>query len=264
LIKLVDSHAHLDMREFDTDRDAVIRRAQDGGIEALLCPIELTDPLSLPLVLGLHRDHPWIMAAAGIHPHRAKDLLASHLEGLRELARTGKIAAVGEIGIDHHYDFSPAPVQVEAFRTQLLLAQELALPAIIHSRNAGREIVSAVEETGFSRGGILHCFTEDRETAERMIGLGFLISFSGILTYRNASGLREVAASLPLDRLLIETDSPFLVPHALRGEKKRNEPLFVIETARVLAEVKQVSLEEVAAVTADNYRRLVAKSDSPS
>jgi TatD DNase family protein len=264
LIAIVDSHAHLDMREFDADRDEVIRRAREGGVEALLCPSELADPLSLPLVLELRQDYPWITAAAGVHPHRAKDLLSSYFDDLKNLARTGMIAAIGEIGIDHHYDFSPVSTQAEVFRTQLLLAQELALPVIIHSRNAGKEIVATVQEAGFSQGGILHCFTEDRETAERMIELGFLISFSGILTYRNASGLREIAAALPLEKILVETDSPYLVPQPLRDKKKRNEPLFVFETARVLAELKGVSLEEVAAVTGDNYRRLTVKNNAPA
>jgi TatD DNase family protein len=264
LIEIVDSHAHLDMREFDEDRDAVIRRALDGGVKALLSPIELTDPLSLPLVLKLLGDYPGISAAAGIHPHRAKDLRPEHLEVIKELARSGKIAAIGEIGIDHHYDFSPASDQADAFRVQLSLAQQLALPVIIHSRNAAEDVVAAVEDTGFTQGGVLHCFTEDRGMAERMIDLGFLISFSGILTYRNASGLRDVAASLPLDSLLVETDSPFLVPHALRDKQKRNEPLYVMETAKVLAEIKWVPLEELAAVTTDNYRRLISKRNAPS
>jgi TatD DNase family protein len=184
------------------------------------------------------------------------------LDRLRELAGDGEIAAVGEIGIDHFYKFSPAAAQSEVLRAQLLLAQELTLPVIIHSRNAGREIVAAVEEARFSQGGILHCFTEDRETAERMIGLGFLISFSGILTYRNAAGLREIAAALPLEKLLVETDSPYLVPQTLRDRWKRNEPLFVIETAKVLAELKHLSLEEVAAATGNNYRSLVFKKGS--
>ncbi|MGB7297329.1 MAG: TatD family hydrolase [Candidatus Aminicenantales bacterium] len=256
---IVDSHAHLDMQEFDGDRDAVIRRARDGGVKAVLCPIELSDPRSRPLVLELCQAHPWITAAAGVHPHRADAFLSSHLQAVRELAQAGKIAAIGEIGIDHHYDCSPAPLQAEVFRTQLLLAQKLALPVIVHSRNAGQEVVAAVEEARFTRGGILHCFTEDRATAERMIDLGFLISFSGILTYRNASPLRQIAASLPLEKLLVETDSPYLVPQTLRDRTKRNEPLFVIETAKVLAEIKTVALEEVAAVTERNYRALIFK-----
>lgn len=258
-MEIVDSHAHLDMREFDPDRNAVIERAWDGGVRKILCPIDLVDSVSQPLVLELCQQNPWIAAAAGVHPHRAKDLLPSHLDGARELARTGKIAAVGEVGIDHYYDFSPAAAQAEAFRTQLLLAQEVVLPVIIHSRNAGREIIASVKESKFSQGGILHCFTEDRQTAERMIDLGFFVSFSGILTYRSASALREIAAALPLEKLLVETDSPYLVPQARRDKWKRNEPLFVIETARVLAEIKKVPLEEVAAVTGSNYRSLFFK-----
>ncbi|MBN2409692.1 MAG: TatD family hydrolase [Candidatus Aminicenantes bacterium] len=261
---IVDSHAHLDMREFDADRDAVVQRTWDGGVKALLCPIELSEPRSRPLVLELCRVHAWITAAAGVHPHRAEAFLPSHLEALRELTLAGKIAAIGEIGIDHHYDFSPAPVQAEVFRTQLLLAQELNLPVIIHSRNAGQEVIAAIEETRFSRGGILHCFTEDRRTAERMIDRGFLVSFSGILTYRSASALRQIAASLPLEKLLVETDSPYLVPQALRNKSKRNEPLFVIETAKVLAEVKKVSLEDVAAVTGNNFRALILEKSAPA
>lgn len=263
-MEIADSHAHLDMAEFDPDREEVVRRAWAGGVKHLLCPIDLTAPESLSRILDLRQEFPWISAAVGIHPHQAKDSSPSHLEAIRGLARAGKISAVGEIGIDHHYNYSPAPVQAEVFRAQLRLAQELELPVIIHSREAGKEILAAVEEEGFSRGGVLHCFTEDRETAERLIGLGFLISFSGILTYRNASGLREIAAALPLEKLLVETDSPYLVPQKLRDKWKRNEPLFVIETARVLAEIKQVSLEEVAAVTGSNYRSLVFKNGSPS
>lgn len=263
-MEIVDSHAHLDMREFDPDRNAVIGRAWDGGVRKILCPIDLVDSVSQPLVLELCQQNPWIGAAAGVHPHRAKDLLPSHLDRAKELARAGKIAAIGEVGIDHYYDFSPAAAQTEAFRTQLLLAQELALPVIIHSRNAGPEIIAAVEESGFLQGGILHCFTENRQTAGRMIDLGFFVSFSGILTFRNASALREIAAALPLEKLLVETDSPYLVPQGLRDKSKRNEPLFVIETARVLAEIKKVPLEEVAAVTGSNYGSLFFKDKTSS
>ncbi len=263
-MEIVDSHAHLDMKEFDDDREDVVQRARDGGVKAILCPIELTDPRSLSIVLDLHQNFPWIAAAAGVHPHQAKSFLPSQLDMAGELAQTGKIAAIGEIGIDHHYDFSPAPIQAEIFRTQLQLAQRLGLPAIIHSRNAGAEVIAAIEETRFSRGGILHCFTEDRETAERMIDLGFFISFSGILTYPNASALREIAADLPLEKILVETDSPFLVPQTLRGKWKRNEPLFVLETVKVLSEIKRVALEEIAAVTGSNYRTAIFKEDVPS
>jgi TatD DNase family protein len=254
LMEIADSHAHLDMAEFDPDREEVVRRAWAGGVKVLLCPIDLTAPESLPRILKLKQEFSWVSAAAGIHPHQAKDFSPSHLETIRRLARAGKIAAVGEIGIDHHYNYSPAPVQAEVFRAQLRLAQELELPVVVHSRDAGKQILETVEKEGFSRGGVLHCFTEDQETAERMIGLGFFISFSGILTYPNAQNLREIAAGLPLEKILVETDSPYLMPQPLRGIKKRNEPLFVIETAKILAELKTITLEELAAITLRNYR----------
>lgn len=253
-MEIADSHAHLDMTEFDPDREEVVRRAWAGGIKAILCPIDLTAPESLTRVLGLRKEVAWISAAAGIHPHQAKDFVPSHLETVRRLARQGQIAAVGEIGIDHHYNYSPAPVQAEVFRAQLRLAQELALPVVIHSRDAGDEILEAIEEERFGHGGVLHCFTEKRETAERMIGLGFFVSFSGILTYPNARNLREIAAGLPSDKILVETDSPYLVPQRLRGAKTRNEPLFAIETAKLLAELRSITLEEIAAITLRNYR----------
>lgn len=242
------------MAEFEPDRRDVILRAWAGGVKGLLCPTDLTAPESFARIVELQQEFSWIVAAAGIHPHQAKDFSPSHLEMLRILAKTGQIVAVGEIGIDHHYDYSPARDQAEAFRSQLRLAQEMDLPVVIHSRGAGAEILRAVEAEGFSRGGVLHCFTEDRETAERMIGLGFSISFSGILTYPNAQNLREIAAALPLERILVETDSPYLVPRSLRGLKKRNEPLFVIETAKLLAELRSTTLDEIAAATMRNYR----------
>jgi len=253
-MEIVDSHAHLDMAEFGPDREEVVRRAWAGGVKALLCPIDLTAPESLPRILDLRQKFSWISAAAGIHPHQSKDFSPSYLETIRKLAKSGEIAAVGEIGIDHHYNYSPAFVQAEVFRAQLRLAQELKLPVVVHSRDAGNEILAAVEEERFNCGGVLHCYTEDRETAERMIGLGFFVSFSGILTYPNASKLREVATALPLEKILVETDSPYLVPQPLRGLKKRNEPLFVLETAKVLAGLKSIKFEELAAITLGNYR----------
>jgi TatD DNase family protein len=249
-----DSHAHLDMPEFDSDREDVVGRAEAGGVGQILCPIDLTVRESLPRVLDLKRKFAGVAAAVGIHPHQATAFSPSHLEEIRRLAGTGEISALGEIGIDRHYNFSPASVQVEVFRAQLRLAGELGLPVIIHSREAGTKILAAIAEEGFAGGGVLHCFTEDRETAERMIELGFFVSFSGILTYPSAQNLREIAAGLPLDKILVETDSPYLVPQTLRSARKRNEPLFVIETAKVLAGLKNMPLEEMAALTLSNYR----------
>jgi len=253
-MEIADSHAHLDMSEFDPDREEAVGRAQAGGVKHILCPIDLTVPESLSRILGLMQKFPGIAAAAGIHPHQAKAYAPPMLEVISGLARAGRISALGEIGIDHHYDFSPAASQAEVFKAQLRLARELELPVIVHSREAGKEVLAAIREEGFDRGGVLHCFTEDRETAERMIDRGFLVSFSGILTYSSAGSLRDIAASLPLDKILVETDSPYLVPQALRGARKRNEPLFVVETAKLLAGLRNMPLDEIADQTLRNYR----------
>lgn len=255
-LEIADSHAHLDMEEFSRDREDVLRRAWGGGVRALLCPAEMTTKESLPIVLSLSEQYPWVAAAAGVHPHKAKESGLSHLDRIKELAGLGKIRAVGEIGLDYHYNFSSPESQRLAFRQQLELAEELALPVIVHSRKASRDIRAAVEEAAFTRGGVLHCFSEDWETARSMLERGFFISFSGILTFPNAGELREIARKIPLDKILLETDSPYLVPHPLRRTTKRNEPLFVIETALVLASLKKLPLEEIGRTAFENFRRL--------
>ena len=261
--RLVDSHAHLDMPEFDADREAVVRRALDAGVVAVLCPAELTAPASLPAILGLRRMFPTVLAAAGVHPHQAKDLTDAHLARLRELAAAGTIRAVGEIGLDFHYDLSPRDTQREALRAQLRAAGELGLPAVVHSRLSGPEVVEAVDGERFTAGGILHCFTEPWDIARAMLDRGFLISFSGVLTFPKAADLRDVAGKVPLDRLLVETDSPFRAPVPYRGAGRRNEPAFVIETARVLAGLKGLDLAGLAGATTANFRRLFPFEKTP-
>lgn len=255
-LRLVDSHAHLDMAEFDADRADVVRRAFAAGVVAILCPADLTRPSSLPSITGLAADFPTVLAAAGVHAHQAKDLSEEHLGELRRLAGRGAIRAVGEIGLDYHYDLSPRTLQHETLRRQLVLAGEAGLPVILHSRLSGADIIAAVDGERFGCGGILHCFTEDWATARAMIERGFLVSFSGILTFPKAGELREVAAKVPLDRLLVETDSPYLAPVPYRGSGRRNEPAYVVETARVLARLKGLSVEELSAATTDNFARL--------
>ena len=255
-MRLVDSHAHLDVAEFDADRAEAVRRAFAAGVVAVLCPADLTRPESLPAIAGLSAEFPAVMAAAGVHAHQAKDFVEAHLDGLRDLAGRGAIRAVGEIGLDYHYDFSPRDRQHEALRRQLALSGELGLPVILHSRLSGADIIAAVDGERFVRGGILHCFTEDWATARAMLDRGFYISFSGILTFPKAGGLREVAAKVPLDRLLVETDSPYLAPVPYRGSGRRNEPAFVVETARVLAGVRGLPLDELAEATTANFARL--------
>jgi TatD DNase family protein len=254
--RLVDSHAHLDAPAFDADRSAVVRRAFAAGLAAILCPADLTRAASLPSVAALQAEFPTVLAAAGVHAHQAKDLVDAHLRELRELAARGAIRAVGEIGLDYHYDFSSPEAQKEAFRRQLAFAGEAGLPVIVHSRLAGADVVAAVDAARFGHGGILHCFTEDWAVAEAVLERGFLVSFSGILTFPKAGALREVAARVPLDRLLVETDSPYLAPVPYRGSGRRNEPAFVVETARVLAGLKGLSLEALAEATTRNFARL--------
>ncbi len=256
MIELADSHAHLDMPEFDPDRADVVARAWKAGVRSLLCPADITNPASVARVLELTGLCSWIAAAAGVHPHQAKEFQAAHLDKIRELAKDGKLAAVGEVGLDYHYVFSPPEKQKDVFRAQLGLARELDLPVIIHSRQAGKDIIAALVEEGFAGWGVLHCFTEDRATAWAMLDRGFHISFSGILTYPSAGDLRQIAADIPAARLLIETDSPYLTPSPLRGKTARNEPAFVVETARRLADLRKMPLEELANLTLRNFRTL--------
>jgi len=261
-MSLVDSHAHLDMEDFDPDRESVLDRAHASGIAAILCPIEISSPRSAQVVLDLAARHDWIFAAAGLHPHRVSGRKPGVLAGIEKLASEKKIRAVGEIGLDFRYSYSSPDDQRQLFREQLLLAERLALPAIIHSRTAGAEIAALIRETGFSRGGILHCFTEDWEFARQMMAAGFYISFSGILTFPNARPLREVAARVPLDRILVETDAPYLAPVPFRG--RRNEPAYVIETAKLAAGLKKMSGEEFFEAVGRNFHAFLAGSGSPA
>lgn len=254
IISLVDSHAHLDMEEFDHDRDEVIRRAFDAGIQPILCPIDVSSERSIRITSDLAAKYRMIHAAAGLHPHQAKLNSPAFFAAIKELAEARKIRAIGEIGLDFHYDFSSPDEQRKTFREHLALAQELGLPAIIHSRDAGREIVQAVREEGFSQGGILHCFTEDWDFAKTMLDQGFFISFSGIITFPKAQALRDAARKVPLDRLLIETDAPYLAPVPYRG--KRNEPSYILETAKIIAEIKKLSFDQFAKTICCNYHSL--------
>ncbi|HOW86612.1 MAG TPA: TatD family hydrolase [Candidatus Aminicenantes bacterium] len=255
-MRLVDSHAHLDMPEFDPDRSEVVRRAFAAGLVAILCPTELARPDGLAAIEALAAEFGPILAAAGVHPHQAKDLADDQLRRLEALAGRSALRAVGEIGLDYHYDFSPQEAQRRALRVQLAFAERAGLPVILHSRLAGPDIIAAVDGERFGRGGILHCFTEDWPIASAMLDRGFLISFSGILTFPKAGALREVAARVPLDRLLVETDSPYLAPVPYRGAGRRNEPAYVVETARVLAGLKGLAPEDLAEATTRNFAGL--------
>jgi TatD DNase family protein len=255
-MKFVDSHAHINSEEFRDDHDQIITRAFNEDIQAILCPAELTEPENLQTALDLSREYPNIIVIAGIHPHNAQKFPQDVAKTLEQLSVDSKICAVGEIGLDFHYNYSSRDEQMEAFRSQLNIAQELDLPVVIHSRNAADEIATAIEEELFANGGVLHCFTENWEFAERMLAHNFLISFSGILTYPNAQSIRDVAKNLPSDKILIETDSPYLIPAPYRGRIKRNEPVYVKEVAKTLADIRKVSIREIALTTSQNFASL--------
>lgn len=251
---LIDSHAHLEFAQFDPDREQVIARARAAGVESLLAIGSGSGPDALEVGIELARKYDWMYASIGIHPHEARLATEEHYARLCELARQKCVVAWGEIGLDYHYDHSPRDVQTAVFRRQLELAREARLPVIIHCRNAWADVLGILEAdwrpTGY--GGILHCFTGTLADARRALDMGFLISFAGNLTYPKAENLREVARALPSDRLLIETDSPFLAPQAFRG--KRNEPAYVVEVARTLGEVRGITADQAAELTAKNFR----------
>jgi len=254
MLTLPDSHCHLDMEEFSSDRAAVLDRARAAGVSAFLCPADVSEPSGLRTTLALAAGNPDITAAAGLHPHKAGLRGPAHLEAIRKLAAERTISAIGEIGLDYHYHFAPPDIQRTAFREQIALAAEVRLPVIVHSRLAGADVREAIDAERFAGGGILHCFTEGLDVAETMIARGFFISFSGILTFPNAADLRDVARALPLDRLLVETDAPYLAPVPFRG--KRNEPAYVLETARALAALRGLEPEELADAVTANFRAL--------
>lgn len=251
---LVDSHAHLDDPSFDADREAVIERARAAGLRYLLS-VGGRGPEEPASSIGLAETHDWIYATVGAHPHEAKHLNEELLESLRTLARQPKVVAIGEIGLDYYYDHSPRDDQKLALVRQLELARALKLPVVIHCRDAWADLAEIVarEWASAGLGGILHCFTGSREEAFRYLDWGFLVSFAGIVTFNKADDLRAVARAVPLDRLLTETDSPYLAPVPYRG--KRNEPAYVREVTRKLAELLTMSEEEMGQRAVENFAR---------
>jgi TatD DNase family protein len=272
-MSFVDSHCHIDGPEYDADRKDVIVRARDAGISMML-NVGTGDPQSgaFERAVELAEDHSDIYAAIGVHPHDAK--LFDHAAEMRLVnlfKQSRRIIAWGEIGLDYHYDHSPREVQREVFRRQLRLARSLALPVVIHSRSADDDTITILRDepadTGISLlnhaqdaraptnpGGVMHCFGGSLAMARSAIDLGLYISFAGNVTFKKAEDLRDIARQLPLDRLLIETDCPYLTPVPFRG--KRNEPARVIETARCLAQLHGRELEEIGRVTSENFAKL--------
>ncbi len=254
-MELIDSHAHIDFPQFAEDRDAMLSRARAAGVATLLAIGSGPGPEKLDCAIPFAEQHDWIYATVGVHPHEAKDVTSQHLEELSTLAKHPRVIAWGEIGLDYFYDHSPREVQQRVFREQMEQADQARLPIIIHCRDAWTDCLDMLEKhwRPTDLGGILHCFTSTLEDARRGIEMGFLISFAGNSTFPKAQNLRDVAKELPLENILIETDSPYLAPQPYRG--KRNEPAYVAEVARILATVRNCSPEEIAAATTGNFRR---------
>jgi TatD DNase family protein len=252
---LIDSHAHIDVPQFEEDREAMLERARAAGVNTILAIGVGPGPEKLDAAIPYAEAYDWIYTTVGVHPHEAKEVTRAHLETLARLAQHPKVIAWGEIGLDYFYDHSPREVQKKVFREQMELAQSAKLPVIIHCRDAWSDCLAMLEEhwepTGL--GGVLHCFTSTVADARRGVEMGFLVSFTGNLTFPKAQNIRDVAKELPLENILIETDSPYLAPQVFRG--KRNEPAYVSEVAKALANVRDLGTEEVAAVTAENFRR---------
>ena len=249
---LIDSHAHLDMHDFDADRDHVIKRAVQGGV-ARIVTIGI-DLASSRKAIEIARKYGFIYATVGYHPHNADEADAGELEKLRTLASEPKVVAWGEIGLDFFRRHSPPEKQVKAFERQLDIASEQGLPVIIHDRDAHTDLLRILKSRKRQYRGVIHCFSGNYDLAMDLIELGFCISFPGTVTYKNAVDTQAAAARIPLERLLVETDCPYLTPVPFRG--KRNEPLYVKHTAEKIAQLRKLDFEELAQATSATTIRL--------
>jgi TatD DNase family protein len=259
---LIDSHCHLDFPDFADELDAFVARARAAGIGRM---VTISTRVARHAgVLAIAERFPDIYCSVGTHPHYAGDEPDITAADLVARAQHPRIVAIGEAGLDYHYDRSPRPAQEQGFRTHIKAARDSGLPLVIHSRAADADTARILEEeTGQGAfPAVLHCFTGSAELARRAIALGLFISFTGILTFKNSAALRAIAAELPADRILVETDAPYLAPSPFRG--KRNEPAFVGEVAKVLAEARGVSLDEIARQTTDNFFALFRKVPRPA
>lgn len=248
-----DTHTHMDSHSFDEDRHEALMRAYEGGVTRMINVGFNRE--TIPSTLALCGQYDFIYAAVGWHPQDAKDMTPADLAELEELCKLPKVVAIGEIGLDYYWDTSPKDVQQQVFREQIRLARKLNMPIVIHNRDAHQDILTILkEENAASVGGVMHCFSGSWETAKACLDMNFYISFGGPVTFKNAKQPKEVLAQVPLDRLLIETDAPYLTPHPYRG--KRNETGYVSLVAQVAAEIRGISLEELAAATTGNAVKL--------
>ena len=256
-----DSHCHLDHEKFGADLEGVLKRAADVGVSRILCIGTGDGPPQLDCAILLAERFPQIVATVGVHPHEAAKVTPQTYVDLRRLAAHPKVVAFGEIGLDYHYDFSPRDVQREVFIEQLKLARDLALPITLHIREAWDDTMAILDEH-WSGPGIVHCFTGDVPQAEQALAKGFHLAFGGVITFKTADNVREAAKITPDDRILVETDAPYLAPIPYRG--KRNEPAMMVETVKKLAEVRGTTPEHIAALTQANFERLCGGPRNPT
>jgi TatD DNase family protein len=258
-VRLIDTHCHLDFPDFAAELDAVVARARQAGVEALVTISTRVARFSQVLALAERYDE--VFCTVGTHPHNAGEPGEDGVpaEEIARLAAHPKVVGIGEAGLDYHYDKSPREAQARGLRTHIAAARLTGLPLVIHAREADADMAAILEDEHANGAfpGVLHCFSSGPELARRGLALGLYLSFSGILTFKNAREIQEIAGNAPADRILVETDAPYLAPTPYRG--KRNEPAYVVETARILAGLRGVGLDEIAALTTANAHRLFAK-----
>lgn len=255
---LVDSHCHLDFNDFEEDFEEVLSRAKENGVTTILNAGNNINELEQQLELS--EKYPFIYTAVGVHPHNAGEYPYIKAEDFVEQTKHKKVVGIGECGLDYYYDYSPKEEQIKVFIEQIKAAQQTGLPLIIHTRDADDDTIDILKEeykkAPFS--GEIHCFSSSKKLADFALSIGFYLSASGIITFNKSNDLRDIFADIPLDRLLVETDAPFLAPIPMRG--RRNEPSFVLHTAEKLAQIKDISLEELAQITSDNFFKLFRKA----
>lgn len=259
---LVDSHCHLDFPDFADDLAGIVARAEASGVGRMVTIS--TRVKKLPDLVAIAERFPNVYCSVGTHPHHADEEDGITTEELVKLAQHPKVVAFGEAGLDYFYEMGSRPAQERGFRAHIAAARETGLPLVIHTREADEDCGKILEDE-MGKGAfraVLHCYTGGRDLAMKAIDLGLMISFTGILTFKKSQTLRDLAAELPADRVMVETDSPYLAPGKYRG--KRNEPAYVVETAKVLAEVRGVSLDEIARQTTENFFRLFGKVPAPA
>mgnify|MGYP005638093939 FL=1 len=259
---LVDSHCHLDFDVFDEDRQETIQRARDAGVATMVTICTRVTRFEEIRAIAETDENIW--CSVGIHPHQAEEEPVVTIEDLVSRAAHPKVIGIGETGLDYYYDNSPREVQETSFRTHIAASRETGLPLIVHTRDADEDMADILEDE-MGKGtfpGVLHCFSSGRRLAERALDIGFYISLSGIVTFKNAQDLRDIAKDVPVDRILVETDSPFLAPIPNRG--KRNEPAFVADTAAKVAELKDVDNHALSMASTENFFRLFSKATRPA